>query len=61
MIAWRKSTYSDETGGQCVEVAQLPGAVGLRDSKAPDDSLLTLTPQAFATLLTRVKQDETVP
>ncbi|MEV6986989.1 DUF397 domain-containing protein [Sphaerisporangium sp. NPDC051017] len=30
---WRKSRHSDANGGQCVEVAFLNGAVGLRDSK----------------------------
>jgi hypothetical protein len=30
---WRKSTRSGDNGGQCVEVAFLDTAVGLRDSK----------------------------
>ncbi|GAA4323357.1 DUF397 domain-containing protein [Actinomadura luteofluorescens] len=57
MITWRKSTHSDETGGQCVELAALPHAVAIRDSKAPDAGHLTLTPHAFADLLTRAKLD----
>ncbi|WP_425585065.1 DUF397 domain-containing protein, partial [Yinghuangia aomiensis] len=32
-LAWRKSSYSDSDGGNCVEVASLPGVVFLRDSK----------------------------
>lgn len=32
-LAWRKSSYSDNEGGDCVEVAGRPGAVLLRDSK----------------------------
>ncbi|MEV3926847.1 DUF397 domain-containing protein [Actinomadura coerulea] len=56
MITWRKSTHSDETGGHCVELAALPYAIGIRDSKAPDAGHLTLTPRAFADLLTRAKQ-----
>jgi hypothetical protein len=32
--AWRKSSRSGDNGGQCVEVAFLDDAVGLRDSKA---------------------------
>ncbi|WP_461033108.1 DUF397 domain-containing protein [Streptomyces mayteni] len=32
--AWRRSSYSDNNGGQCVEVALGDGLVGLRDSKA---------------------------
>jgi len=30
---WRKSTYSGDNAGACVEVAFLGTAVGLRDSK----------------------------
>ena|ERR1017187_1082473 len=34
--AWRKSTYSGDNGGGCVEVARnLPGVVAVRDSKDP--------------------------
>ncbi|MFE6491971.1 DUF397 domain-containing protein [Streptomyces sp. NPDC057748] len=32
---WRKSSYSNGTGGECVEVADLQWAVGVRDSKQP--------------------------
>lgn len=31
--AWFASSYSDDNGGTCVEVAFLPGWVGVRDSK----------------------------
>lgn len=32
--AWRKSSYSNMNGGECVEVgANVPGAVPVRDSK----------------------------
>ncbi|MEV4007249.1 DUF397 domain-containing protein [Actinomadura sp. NPDC049753] len=57
MITWRKSTHSDETGGHCVELAALPHAVGVRDSKAPDAGHLSLTRRAFADLLDRAKRD----
>ena len=30
---WRTSSHSGAQGGQCVEVASLPRAVGVRDSK----------------------------
>ena len=34
---WRKSTFSNGSGGDCVEVARnLPGVVAVRDSKDPD-------------------------
>ncbi|MFI0406182.1 DUF397 domain-containing protein [Actinomadura sp. 3N508] len=56
---WRKSSRS--TGGtseQCVELAQFPNGIAIRDSKAPETGHLTLTPHAFATLLAQSKQDE---
>lgn len=61
MITWRKSSRSGGggSGGQdCVEVANLHGYVGVRDSKAPADGHLTLSPKAFTALLARVKRDE---
>ncbi len=33
-VVWRKSSYSNENGGACVEVAELPdGSRAVRDSK----------------------------
>ncbi|MEU8506056.1 DUF397 domain-containing protein [Streptomyces brevispora] len=29
---WRKSSYSNGTGGECVEVADLESVIGVRDS-----------------------------
>ena len=35
-LGWRKSSYSDANGGNCVEVARnLPGVVAIRDSRDP--------------------------
>ena len=34
--AWRKSSYSSDTGGECVEVADLDLGTGVRDSKHPE-------------------------
>ncbi|MFD0899079.1 DUF397 domain-containing protein [Actinomadura sediminis] len=44
---WRKSTYTGSNGGNCVELAALPGAVGVRDSKDPDGPVLLLRPAAL--------------
>jgi hypothetical protein len=50
-VDWRKSTYSHDTG-ECVEVAAFPsGAFGVRDSKNPGGSHLTLSRHAFRGLL----------
>jgi hypothetical protein len=34
-LAWFKSSYSGNEGGECLEVAVMPGTVHVRDSKAP--------------------------
>ncbi|WP_067793428.1 DUF397 domain-containing protein [Actinomadura formosensis] len=57
MTAWRKSTWSDDYGN-CVELAVLPHAIAIRDSKDPDSGHLTLTPHAFTALIHRAKQDK---
>lgn len=45
---WRKSSYSQGNGGQCVEVADsLPPAVAVRDSKDPGGARLTFQPDAW--------------
>lgn len=44
---WRKSSYSADDGGECVEVAALPGRMAIRDSKNPDGPVLLLSPAAF--------------
>ncbi|MEU5933734.1 DUF397 domain-containing protein [Micromonospora sp. NPDC047187] len=54
---WRKSSRSSGNGGACVEVADnLPGVVGVRDSKDPTGPALAFAPtawRAFVTQLTR--------
>ncbi|MFE6036867.1 DUF397 domain-containing protein [Streptomyces sp. NPDC056452] len=42
--AWRKSSYSNGDGGNCVEVADgFPGLVPVRDSKTPAGPALSFT------------------
>ncbi|WP_329273737.1 DUF397 domain-containing protein [Streptomyces sp. NBC_01451] len=56
--SWFKSSYSDETGGTCVEVAHLtpaPAYIGIRDSKFPEGPALLLPPQAFTALLDHLR------
>ncbi|WP_078910025.1 DUF397 domain-containing protein [Streptomyces sp. NRRL S-87] len=45
---WRKSSYSGDTGGECVEVARHPSLVAVRDSKNPTGPTFTVSPAAFA-------------
>jgi hypothetical protein len=45
---WRKSSYSGDQGGNCLEVAELPATVAVRDSKTPAGPTLTLAPAAFS-------------
>jgi len=45
---WRKSSKSGNNGGACVEVADnLPGVVGVRDSKDPTGPALVFGPEAW--------------
>lgn len=51
---WRKSTKS-QSNGQCVEVADLPGAVGVRDSKDPTGPALAFTPASWKAFVSGLK------
>ncbi|MCX4860661.1 DUF397 domain-containing protein [Streptomyces canus] len=48
---WRKSSYSGDQGGECVEIAETVVAVSIRDSKTPAGPILTLDPAAFTTFV----------
>jgi uncharacterized protein DUF397 len=52
---WRKASRSTDNGGACVEVAALPGAVGIRDSKNPRAGHLAVPAKAFGDLVTKIK------
>ncbi|NEA29797.1 DUF397 domain-containing protein [Actinomadura bangladeshensis] len=55
-LSWRRSSHSDNLGGNCVELAVSPKGVGVRDSKDPDGPKILLAPTAFRALLTDLKQ-----
>jgi hypothetical protein len=59
-VTWRKSSRSGGTTAQsdCVELARLAGAVGVRDSKAPEAGHLVVSLEGFARLVAQVKRDE---
>ncbi|WDG30799.1 DUF397 domain-containing protein [Streptomyces sp. CA-278952] len=53
--AWRKSSYSNQEGGDCVEVADgFPGVVPVRDSKNPHGPALVLPAAAWTAFVAAV-------
>ncbi len=57
--SWRTSSYSTGNGGECVEVAEIPGWVGIRDSKQHGwGPLLAVTPTAWAAFRRSVRDGE---
>ncbi|MFB6843311.1 DUF397 domain-containing protein [Streptomyces sp. NPDC056373] len=48
-LAWFKSSYSSSSeGDSCVEVAEEPGTVHVRDSKVAEGPQLAFAPAAWA-------------
>jgi hypothetical protein len=59
MTAWRKSSYSQTDGTtDCVELADLAQAVGVRDSKHTEGGHLSISRTALSGLLRRIKAHE---
>ncbi|SDD94638.1 DUF397 domain-containing protein [Actinokineospora iranica] len=55
---WRKSSHSVGNPEQCVEVAQLNGAVAVRDSKNPNGPVVVISHGPFIGLLSKLKDVE---
>jgi hypothetical protein len=61
---WRKSSYSNGTGGSCVEIAVFTPtagnehAIAVRDSKDPDGPALTVTARQWRELTAAIKAHE---
>jgi hypothetical protein len=54
--AWRKSSYSGNNGGNCVEVAaSLPSAVAVRDSLDPQGPVLVVTAEDWHAFTAQLK------
>jgi Domain of unknown function (DUF397) len=47
MGQWRKSTYSDANGGDCVEAASSEGAILVRDTADRAGTMLGFTTEAW--------------
>lgn len=58
-VMWRKSSYSANNGGACVEVCTSdPGAVAVRDSKDREGPVLGFTPEAWSVFVQGIKTRE---
>ncbi|MGV9874146.1 DUF397 domain-containing protein [Streptomyces cellulosae] len=55
-IRWRKSSYSNVDGGNCLEVADgFPGAVPVRDSKNTEGPVLVIAPPTWTRFVEGLK------
>ncbi|EMF26009.1 DUF397 domain-containing protein [Streptomyces pseudogriseolus] len=53
---WRKSTYSGNEGGSCIEILDgHPAGVPVRDSKDPEGPALVFRPAGWTPFVTAVK------
>ncbi|GLU50288.1 DUF397 domain-containing protein [Nocardiopsis ansamitocini] len=54
-LAWHKSSYSNQTGGHCVEVAESAHTVLVRDTQNRDLGPIGVSTGAWGTFLAEVK------
>lgn len=54
---WQKSSLSDPNP-RCVELAQVDGVIGVRDSKVPDRATLQFSESEMAAFIAAVKAGE---
>ena len=55
---WRKSTYSNGSGGNCVEVADLPNGRAVRDSKHPEGPILVFARERWQAFVQGIQAGE---
>ncbi|WP_431980170.1 DUF397 domain-containing protein [Streptomyces qinglanensis] len=53
-LSWLKSSYSGSDGGNCVEVAQAPATVHVRDSKDRRGPVLSVSSTQWAAFVQRL-------
>lgn len=59
MDTWRKSSYSGPgDGNECVEIANSPTHIAIRDSKAPSRATLTFPARAFSGFVQALKGED---
>ena len=55
---WRKSSYSGpDDGNNCVEIANSPTHIAVRDSKTPARATLTFPAEAFTAFINRLAKE----
>ncbi|MFC9946275.1 DUF397 domain-containing protein [Streptomyces pratensis] len=55
---WRKSSYSNQDGGACIEIADdFAAVVPVRDSKNPHGPALTFAADGWASFVSALKDD----
>ena len=57
---WRKSTYSNGSGGNCVEVGADGPVVTVRDTKDSTGAALTFDPDAWRRFAAKIKGDDRI-
>jgi hypothetical protein len=58
-IRWKKSSYSGNGGGNCVEVGTcLPGKVAVRDSKDREGPVLAVSSPVWSEFIAGIKLGE---
>jgi hypothetical protein len=55
-LNWRKSTYSGNGGGECIETASVAGSVLVRDTKDRTGSMLRFSPGAWRRFAGQLKR-----
>jgi hypothetical protein len=56
-VTWRKSSYSGNSGGQCVEVGNAAHLIAVRDSKDTDGARLAFGREAWEAFAASLKAD----
>jgi Domain of unknown function (DUF397) len=56
-VTWRKSSYSGNSGGQCVEVGAAAPLIAVRDSKDRDGARLAFGREAWEAFADKAKAD----
>lgn len=57
-LTWQRSSFCDNSSGNCVEVATLNGATAVRDSKDPDGAVLVYTADEWTAFIGGAKAGE---